>query len=75
MNGKFKNTPAIKWNNKFPIVLVHGYYGFGPDASAMLGNYFEYALRESVCKHHEEDVYIAVISPSQCIHDRACELY
>jgi len=44
MNGRFRHAPKPKWNNTFPIVLVHGYYGFGPDASLMLGNYFEYAL-------------------------------
>jgi hypothetical protein len=75
MNGKFKNAPVAKWKNKFPIVLVHGYYGYGPDASAMLGNYFEFALREKVKKYHEGDIYIAVVSPAQGIHDRACELY
>ena len=44
MNGKFKDAPPNKWRNKFPIVLVHGYFGYGPDASWILGNYFEYAL-------------------------------
>ena len=75
MNGKFRHTPSAKWRNKFPIVLVHGYYGYGPDSSTMLGNYFEYALRTQVAKHFEEDLYIAVVSPAQGIHDRACELY
>ena len=75
MRGKFDEAPMGKWRNRHSIVLVHGYFGYGPDASWVLGNYFEYALQKEVIKNHEEDVYIASISPQQGIHDRACELY
>ena len=75
MNGKFKNLPPQLWKNKFPIVLVHGFFGYGPDAYPLLGNYFEYAMGKHVLKNHQGDVYIAVVSPTGCIHDRACELY
>ena len=75
MNGRFRSSPASSWKNNFPIVLVHGYFGYGPDASFILGNYFEYAFQKQVAKHHEGDIYIAVISPIAGYHDRACELY
>lgn len=74
MNGKFRHTPRSQWANHYPIVLVHGFMGYGPDASYLLGNYFQYAYQKSILNHNE-DVYIAVISPLNGIHDRACELY
>jgi hypothetical protein len=39
----------------------------------MLGNYFLYALKDSVQPY--DDVYVAVVNPFGGIHDRACELY
>lgn len=40
MKGKFTHAPTAHWGNDYPIVLVHGYMGSGPDASWMMGNYF-----------------------------------
>lgn len=39
-NGRFRHTPHQQWRNDYPIVLVHGYMGYGPDQAPMLGNYF-----------------------------------
>jgi hypothetical protein len=44
MNGKFRHTPVKFWKNNYPFVLVHGFLGYGPDSSRLLGNYFQYAL-------------------------------
>ena len=82
INGKFKHTPRHKWNNDYPIILVHGYMGYAPD-SCFFGNYFQHALQKNVLlrgsnyREDEEnkDIYIALISPISGIHDRACELY
>ena len=74
MKDKFDHAPASHRGNDYPIVLVHGYMGYGPDASWLLGNYFQYALQENVVGHNQ-DVFIAVVSPIAGIHDRACELY
>ena len=78
MNGKFRHAPKAHWSNNYPIVLVHGYMGYGPDQSHLMGNYFQYALKKDVLQAknlYNTDVYIAVISPEGCLHDRACELY
>jgi len=74
MKGKFDHAPTAHRGNDYPIVLVHGYLGYGPDASWLLGNYFQYAVQENVFGHNR-DVFIAVVSPIAGIHDRACELY
>ena len=73
MNGKYRHAPKQQWRNNYPIVLVHGYQGFGPDASYLFGNYFLYALKKNV--QNNNDVYVEVTAPSSGIHDRACELY
>ena len=74
MNGKFEHAPQTRWGNDYPIVLVHGYVGGGPDSSWLIGNYFGYAVSKNVVGHNK-DVYVAVMSPIAGIHDRACELY
>ena len=73
MNGIYRHLPRELWRNDFPIVLVHGYGGSAPDQSRLLGNYFLYALKESVQPYW--DVYVAVVNPYGGFHDRACELY
>lgn len=77
MNGKYKHTPQSHWKNNYPIVLVHGYCGYAPDSCWIFSNYFLHALRTNVqsSKDVNKDIYIAVVSPLGCIHDRACELY
>ena len=73
MNGRFRHLPRELWRNDFPIVLVHGFAGSAPDQSKLLGNYFLYALKQSVQPYW--DVYVAVVNPFGGFHDRACELY
>jgi len=48
MNGKFSHTPRSRWRNDYPIILVHGYFGYGPDSSYAFSNYYLYALKKSV---------------------------
>lgn len=74
MKGKYEHSLETQWGNDYPIVLVHGYAGGGPDSSWIMGNYFQYAVSKNVVGHNK-DVYIAVMSPIAGIHDRACELY
>jgi triacylglycerol esterase/lipase EstA (alpha/beta hydrolase family) len=72
----------MTWRNDYPIVLVHGFFGFAPDMSP-LANYFHYALQKNVVKRgfsyrqncYFKDVYTAHVSPLGGVHDRACELY
>lgn len=52
MKDKFDHAPTSHRGNDYPIVLVHGYMGYGPDASWLLGNYFQYALQENVVGHN-----------------------
>lgn len=73
MNGKYRHLPRELWKNDYPIVLVHGFSGSAPDQSHLLGNYFLYALKNSVQPYN--DVYIAVVTPCGGLHDRGCELY
>jgi hypothetical protein len=73
MNGKYRHTPHSHWANDYPIVLVHGYFGYAPDSSRMFGTYFLHALKTNV--QDNKDVFIATIHPLGGIHDRACELY
>lgn len=64
---------------------MHGYLGYAPDSSHVLAksNYFQFALEKSVTQrglsmissHQSQNVFIALVSPSGGIHDRACELY
>ena len=68
----YKYLPNSNWKNKYPIVLVHGYFGSVADQSYMLGNYFHYA---TFAAQPYNDVYLAVINPIGGIHDKACELY
>ena len=65
-----KYTTSLK--NNYPIILVHGHFGWAPDQNKVLGKYFNFALKS---KHNNEDVYIASVSPIAGVHDRACELY
>ena len=45
---KFHNTPKSKRRNDYPIILIHGLFGYGPDASYSFANYFDYALGKNV---------------------------
>ena len=63
--------PQKKWKNSYPIVLVHGFGGYVPDESILLGDYFAYATETQ----GDNVVYQADVSPWASLHDRACELY
>lgn len=85
MNGKFRHMPRHHWKNDYPIVLVHGYFGYVPDSCWFFEkrNYFQFALEKNVAQrsvsmganHLGHNIYIASLSPIGGIHDRACELY
>jgi hypothetical protein len=70
---EFEHLPLKKWKNHYPIVLVHGFGGYVPDESLLLGDYFMYASQPEV--QGSNVVYQADVSPWASIHDRACELY
>jgi triacylglycerol lipase len=36
------------WKNDYPVVLVHGFMGWGPDESQILGDYFNYSSRTEI---------------------------
>ena len=42
MNGKFRHMPKHMWKNDYPIILVHGYFGYVPDSCHLFEkkNYF-----------------------------------
>ena len=40
--GEYSHIPRKKWKNHYPIVLVHGFGGYVPDESLLLGDYFGY---------------------------------
>ncbi len=65
--------PRELWKNDYPIVLVHGFGGWTPDETLLMGNYFEYASDKAIRGPNE--VYHADVSPYGSMHDRACELY
>ena len=86
MNGKFRHMPRHMWRNDYPIILVHGYFGYVPDSCHLFEkkNYFQFALEKNVAMRSVSsgalnsgghNIYIASLSPIGGIHDRACELY
>jgi hypothetical protein len=65
--------PRETWKNDYPIVLVHGFGGWAPDETLVMGDYFQYASNQAIRGSNE--VYHADVSPFGSMHDRACELY
>lgn len=65
--------PRQLWRNDYPIVFVHGFAGWAPDESRVLGDYWRYASDPEVSK--SLDIYQADINAVGSLHDRACELY
>jgi triacylglycerol lipase len=61
--------------NPYPIVLVHGFIGWGPDE--MLGyNYWGgFNSIETLLNEEGHPTYTAVVGPVSSNWDRACELY
>ena len=55
--------------NKFPVVLVHGIFGFGGDELGKL-NYWGIAMKTN----SPQKKYEASVGPISSAHDRACEL-
>jgi hypothetical protein len=41
--SEYELLPQKKWKNSYPIVLIHGFGGYVPDESILLGDYFAYA--------------------------------
>ena len=64
--------PRALWRNNYPIVLVHGFGGWAPDETQLLGDYWKYSSDPELARL---DIYQADISSVGSIHDRACELY
>lgn len=65
-------------NNKYPVVFVHGMFGWGeneginkfiPYWGATTGSLIEYLLRKSI------ECYSASVGPMSSAWDQACELY
>lgn len=65
-------------NNKYPVVFVHGMFGWGENESinkfipywgATTGSLIEYLLRNSI------ECYSASVGPMSSAWDQACELY
>jgi len=72
VNGLYRHRPVELRRNDYPIILVHGYFGYVPDQNMVFDDYFRFALQKD---HENSDVYIASMSPVAGVHDRACELY
>lgn len=71
------NAAAVESGNNYPIVLVHGYLGWGRDESLMNEGYYwggSIDLQEELNDEGYE-VYTAVVGPLSSNWDRACELY
>jgi len=69
----FDLLPDSKWRNHYPIVLVHGFAGWAPDESDILGDYWRYTSDPEIAKNL--DIFQADVSAVGSLHDRACELY
>lgn len=74
-NVKTASAKTLVPSNKYPIVLVHGLFGWGNDEVFGL-NYWggENSIREMLKKQGYE-VYTPTIGPISSNWDRACELY
>ncbi len=61
--------------NAYPVVLVHGFTGWGPDE---MGGYHYWGGRDDIAQMLTDaghDTYVAVVGPLSSNWDRACELY
>ena len=64
-----------KTGNDYPIVLVHGFIGWGTDE---MGGYHDWGGRDSIEAMLNEaghQTYTAVVGPVSSNWDHACELY
>lgn len=62
-------------NNPYPMVLVHGFIGWGPDE---MGGYHYWGGRDSIedlLREAGHPTFTAVVGPVSSNWDRACELY
>ena len=65
----------VKSQNKYPIVLVHGFMGWGPEE---MGSYSYWGGKYDLIKDLEEKghtIYISNVGPVSSNWDRAVELY
>jgi triacylglycerol lipase len=70
-------SPGLKAapGNQYPIVLVHGFTGWGPGE---MGSFNYWGGRESIAamlKEAGHPTYVGVVGPLASNWDRACELY
>lgn len=72
-NNSYDMMPKELWRNDYPVVLVHGFFGWAPDESPIFGDYWKYVTDSKVTGKHV--IYQADVAPLGSIHDRACELY
>eukprot|EP00351_Strombidinopsis_sp_SopsisLIS2011_P000985 CAMPEP_0116885178 /NCGR_PEP_ID=MMETSP0463-20121206/18445_1 /TAXON_ID=181622 /ORGANISM="Strombidinopsis sp, Strain SopsisLIS2011" /LENGTH=111 /DNA_ID=CAMNT_0004543173 /DNA_START=84 /DNA_END=419 /DNA_ORIENTATION=+ len=72
-DSAYDHLPQDLWRNNYPVVLVHGFFGWAPDESPLFGDYWKYVSDSGVAANHT--IYQADIAPLGSIHDRACELY
>lgn len=70
-----------KINNKFPVILVHGFAGYGfSDNIDKVFPHFGYAVKDSLLTDENSqkidgvDIYRAAPGPFSSYHDRACEV-
>ncbi|MCU0847698.1 MAG: hypothetical protein MUD12_07405 [Spirochaetes bacterium] len=65
-------------NNEYPVVLLHGFLGWGRDEMGGRNGYFHmggYHDMQELIKASGSDCYTAVVGPFSSNWDRTCELY
>ena len=71
----FSFLTVLKSQNDYPIVLVHGFMGWGPEE---MGSYSYWGGKYDLIKELEEKghtIYISNVGPVSSNWDRAVELY
>lgn len=72
------NAAVTSQGNDYPIVLVHGFLGWGRDEmGSFFGHYYwgGYDDLQEILKDAGHDCYTAAVGPFSSNWDRACELY
>lgn len=72
----YAENKEVKRTNNYPIVLVHGFSGWGPDE--LLGYKYWGGLALDVEKYLNRKEFVvktATVGPISSNHDRACELF
>lgn len=77
-SGYNDEVTAITTGNKYPVVLLHGFGGWGRDeAAGPLGHFYwgGYDDLQELLKKAGIDCYTSAVGPFSSNWDRACELY